>query len=83
MQMCADRIHIKQFRQQYTSTRCHVLLDASGSMSYGGESATPDGKSAGIQKWIYGRSLAAALSYLMIHQGDAAGLALFRESSAK
>ena len=74
-----DRIYIKQFEEN-TNTRCHILLDASGSMSFGGDGALPQGKSTGIQKWIYGRSLAAALAYLMIHQGDAAGLAVFRDA---
>jgi uncharacterized protein (DUF58 family) len=75
-----DRIYIKQFEEN-TNTRCHILLDASASMRFGGPDALPGGKSAGIQKWIYARNLAAALAYLMIHQGDAAGLALFRESA--
>ena len=76
-----DRIYIKQFEEN-TNTRCHILLDASASMSFGGEGALPEGKSLGIQKWIYGRSLAAALAYLMIHQGDGAGLAIFRDAAA-
>lgn len=76
-----DRVYIKQFEEN-TNTRCHVLLDASGSMSFGGEGALPEGKSEGIQKWQYGRSLAAALCYLMIHQSDAAGLAIFSDASA-
>lgn len=73
-----DRIYIKQFEEN-TNTRCHILLDASGSMRFGGKDALPTGESAGIQKWIYARNLAAALSYLMVHQGDAAGLTIFRD----
>ncbi|MCY3017586.1 MAG: DUF58 domain-containing protein [Planctomycetota bacterium] len=76
-----DRIYIKQFEEN-TNTRCHILLDASGSMRFGGEAALPGGRSQGIQKWIYGRNLAAALTYLMIHQGDAVGLAIFRDAAA-
>ena len=76
----SDRIYIKQFEEN-TNTRCHVLLDASGSMRFGGEGALPAGKSMGIQKWLYGRDLAAALAYLMIHQGDAAGLVIFRDGA--
>jgi uncharacterized protein (DUF58 family) len=72
-----DRIYIKQFEEN-TNTRCHILLDASGSMRFGGKDALPTGESAGIQKWIYARNLAAALSYLMVHQGDAVGMAIFR-----
>lgn len=77
-----DRIYIKQFEEN-TNTRCHILLDASASMNFGGEGALPDGTSQGIQKWLYGRSLAAALAYLMIHQGDGAGLAIFRDANAE
>jgi uncharacterized protein (DUF58 family) len=76
-----DRIYIKQFEEN-TNTRCQILLDASASMKFGGEDALPGGKSLGIQKWIYGRNLAAALAYLMINQGDAAGLAVFRDKTA-
>jgi len=76
-----DRIYIKQFEEN-TNTRCYILLDASGSMRFGGEGALPEGQSKGIQKWVYGRNLAAALAYLMINQGDAAGLAIFRDASA-
>ncbi|HYF50484.1 MAG TPA: DUF58 domain-containing protein [Planctomycetota bacterium] len=77
-----DRIYIKQFEEN-TNTRCQILLDASGSMRFGGEDAFPGGApSKGIQKWIYGRNLAAALAYLMINQSDAAGLALFSGAPA-
>lgn len=77
-----DRVYIKQFEEN-TNTRGHILIDASGSMQFGGEGALPKGKSPGIQKWIYGRNLAAALAYLMIHQGDAVGLASFRDGAAE
>jgi uncharacterized protein (DUF58 family) len=76
-----DRIYIKQFEEN-TNTRCNILLDTSGSMSFGGDASAPDGKSPGIQKWLYARDLAAALAYLMIHQGDAAGLTLFSDKPA-
>ena len=76
-----DRIYIKQFEEN-TNTRCHILLDASGSMRFGGAEALPGGHSPGIQKWVYARNLAAALAYLMIHQGDAVGLGIFRDENA-
>ncbi|MGD0089343.1 MAG: DUF58 domain-containing protein [Planctomycetota bacterium] len=76
-----DRIYIKQFEEN-TNTRCHILVDASGSMRFGGPEALPGGHSRGIQKWTYARNLAAALAYLMIHQGDAVGLAVFRDEHA-
>ena len=78
-----DRIYIKQFEEQ-TNTRCYVLLDASGSMRFGGDGARVDGgRSQGISKWIYARNLAAALAYLMTKQGDATGLAIFRDGPAE
>ena len=73
-----DRLYIKQF-EEHTNTRCYLLVDASASMGFGGPGALLDGKvSSGINKWTYARSLAAALGYLVIKQGDAAGLAVFR-----
>ena len=73
-----DRLYIKQF-EEHTNTRCYLLVDASASMSFGGPGALLDGKSSkGVKKWTYARSLAAALGYLVIKQGDAAGLAIFR-----
>ncbi len=74
-----DRIFIKQF-EEHTNTRCYILADASASMRFGGEDARGDGvKSKGIQKWIYARNLAAAFAYLLLKQGDAAGLAVFSD----
>jgi len=62
-----DRFYVKQF-EETTNLACHVLLDISASMSLGDEHIT---------KWRYAASLAAALTYLMLHQGDAAGLVAF------
>lgn len=68
-----DRLYIKQFEER-TNTRCYLLLDASGSMRFGGEGE----KAQGVSKWLYARNLAAAMAYLMIKQGDAVGLGIFR-----
>ena len=75
-----DRLYIKQFEEN-TNTRAALLLDGSGSMRFGGPESFPGGKSKGIQKWTYARSLAAALAYLMVHQGDAVGLAVYRDGT--
>ena len=65
----SDRNVVKQFIEE-TNLRATVALDLSGSMSFqGGESD--------FSKLEYGRYLAAALSYLFIKQGDAAGLVTF------
>ena len=76
----SDRNVIKQFIEE-TNTRTTIVLDASGSMEFRGEEAAPiadDGqRKVGMSKFEYGRYLAAALSYLYIKQGDAAGLVTF------
>ena len=63
-----DRLYTKQFRET-TNLRLQVALDASASMAFAGSDA--------VSKLDYGRYIAAALSHLVVHQGDAAGLAVF------
>ncbi len=62
-----DRFYIKQFEEE-TNLKCNIILDKSSSMSFG---------SNNITKFDYSKSLAAALSYLMIKQQDAIGLTTF------
>jgi len=65
-----ERCYLKRYRGENNS-QLTVLLDASNSMQY--TSGTPN-------KMDYARYLAAALSYLAIHnQRDAAGLIVFDE----
>jgi uncharacterized protein (DUF58 family) len=64
-----DRLCIKRFHQE-TNTTVYVLLDVSKSMSFAGGS---------IRKIDYACFLSAALSYLMLKQGDSTGLMLFAE----
>jgi uncharacterized protein (DUF58 family) len=65
-----DRLCIKRFHQE-TNATVYILLDVSKSMSFAGTGAT--------RKIDYARYLAAALSYLMLKQGDSTGLVLFAE----
>ena len=65
-----DRLCIKRFHQE-TNTTVYLLLDVSKSMSFSGGGST--------RKIDYACYLAAALSYLMLKQGDSTGLALFAE----
>src|SRR6266550_2146710 len=65
----ADRYYIKQY-EVTTNLRCHLILDASGSMNYKGQSDV-------MTKFRYGQFVAAALSYIVLHQQDAAGLVTF------
>jgi uncharacterized protein (DUF58 family) len=62
-----DKYYIKLFQDE-TNLRAHVLLDCSRSMGFA---------SGGLSKLAYAGYLAAALSYLMLHQNDAVGLVLF------
>ena len=62
-----DRFYIKQFEEE-TNLKCNIILDKSSSMSFGSNKIT---------KFDYSKSLAAALSYLMIKQQDAIGLTTF------
>jgi len=63
----SDRYYIKQYEEE-TNLRTHVLLDASESMAFG---------SGAMTKLEYGRTLAAALAYLILWQQDAVGAIVF------
>ncbi len=65
----SDRYYIKQYEEE-TNLRAYVLLDASGSMRYTGDS---------ISKFRYAQFVAATLAHLMLHQQDAVGLVTFDE----
>jgi uncharacterized protein (DUF58 family) len=63
-----DRFYIKKFQAE-TNLTGFLVMDLSGSMGYTYRQE--------ITKFEYGISLAAALSYLMIHQQDPVGLIAF------
>jgi uncharacterized protein (DUF58 family) len=65
-----DRLYTKRFQQE-TNTTVYILLDCSRSMAFSGGHC--------VRKIDYGSFLAAALSYLMLRQGDATGLVLFAD----
>ena len=80
----SDRYVVKQFDQE-TNLRAVVILDASRSMAFAGPASakaddasteeTPDDEATYLRsKLRYGQELAAALSYLMLRQGDSVGL---------
>ncbi len=69
-----EKFFIKQYEEE-TNLRSYVFLDTSNSMSY------RSGKRP--SKLEYASTLAAALSYLMIHQQDAVGLTLYSEKINK
>ncbi len=70
-----DRYYVKRFEDE-KSVRGVMVLDASGSMGYRSRPSSP--RRAELTKFEYASVLAAALSYLLLRQQDAAGLALGR-----
>jgi uncharacterized protein (DUF58 family) len=73
-----DRYYIKQYIEE-TNLRATILLDASGSMAYRGDSAAKhQGKP--LSKFEYARFLAASLVRLLLNQQDAVGLVTFDSS---
>ena len=61
-----DKYYVKQFEQE-TNLRAWLVVDGSGSMGY-------RGKPERLSKLEYASALAASLAYLLVRQGDAAGL---------
>jgi uncharacterized protein (DUF58 family) len=66
-----DRMYVKRFTEE-TNLKCHLILDASGSMNFRERGM--------VTKYRYGCILAAALALLMIRQRDGAGLVTFADS---
>jgi len=69
-----EKYFIKQYEEE-TNLRSYIFLDTSNSMSYNSGN--------NISKLNYSLTLAAALSYLMIHQQDAVSLTLYSEKINK
>lgn len=81
----SDRHYIKKFEEE-SNLECHLLLDVSGSMSYGGAAHltphTPPKAKTSVSKIEYASVLAASLAFLMHRQRDACGLMAFDEKIA-
>jgi len=72
-----DKYYIKEYIEE-TNLRATIVVDASGSMNYRGESSSPvSGRP--VSKFEYAQYLSAALAYLMVKQQDAVGLVTFDE----
>ncbi|HBL16027.1 MAG: hypothetical protein A2X36_07785 [Elusimicrobia bacterium GWA2_69_24] len=63
-----DRFYIKEFQEE-KSLKTYLLVDASGSMAYRG--------SGPESKWELGSRLAMCMGYLVLAQGDSAGMVTF------
>ena len=59
-----DKFFMKEFEAE-TNLRCYFVLDCSASMNFVGKNE---------RRFDFARRLIATLAYLIIHQGDAAGL---------
>lgn len=66
-----DKLYIKQYEEE-TNLTLHLLVDASESMDF-------RFGSAGMTKFDYAATLAAALAHLALGQSDAVGLTVFDE----
>jgi uncharacterized protein (DUF58 family) len=67
-----DKYFMKEFEAE-TNLRCYFVLDCSASMGFLGKNGT---------RFDFARRLIATLAYLIIHQGDAAGLICVGEKTA-
>lgn len=67
----SDRHYLKVFTEE-TNLRATLLVDCSASMDFTADESRPSKKS-------YAAYLAAALTYLLLHQNDAVGLVTFDE----
>ncbi len=66
----SDKLYVKQFLQE-TNVPVYIFLDCSKSMTFQGDGA--------VSKLEFGSYLTAALSYLMLSQGDSVSLTVFNE----
>jgi uncharacterized protein (DUF58 family) len=66
----SDRYYVKQYEEE-TNLRAYLALDVSRSMDWSSEPGRI------LSKLDYARLVAATLSYLLLRQGDAAGLLAF------
>src|SRR5512134_1285601 len=64
-----DKIYLKQYEDE-TNLICYLVLDVSESMRY-------QSQGAALSKSEYAQCLAAALTWLVLQQQDAVGLATF------
>ncbi len=66
----SDRLYIKEYEEE-TNLKAYILIDASSSMGFR--------RSGSVTKLQYAAYLAAGLTYLMMRQQDATGLAIYDE----
>lgn len=67
----SDRFYVKQYEEE-TNLRGHILLDVSESMAWSSQPELPT-------KLWYAQHLAAAISLMLVRQGDIVGLTAFHD----
>jgi uncharacterized protein (DUF58 family) len=72
-----DRYYIRSTEKE-TDLPCHIMIDCSSSMDFSGVPLAK-GRRERVSKFDFACKLAAALTYLLIRQGDRVGLTLFDE----
>lgn len=78
----SDRHFVKLFEKE-TDMNAYLLVDGSASMGYGGRDYKRFFSPAEVSKLEYASYLAAALSYLLVKQGDKVGLTIFDQHVAE
>jgi uncharacterized protein (DUF58 family) len=73
-----DKIYLKQYLEE-TNLQLVCVVDASESMGY----SSIDAGGATWSKYDHATAIASVLSYMAIHQGDSAGLAVFDQALAR
>jgi uncharacterized protein (DUF58 family) len=74
-----ERPFVKLFEEE-EDLSVHLLLDASGSMDWGGRNG---GDTKSTNKWHYARRVAAALGYIALSSGDRLAVTLLDESASE
>ncbi len=72
----SDRQFIKLYEKE-TDLSCTFVLDASASMAYAGQGGSSVRGETNCSKLQYANFLVAALAFLIVKQGDKAGLTIF------
>ena len=67
----SDRFYVKQFEEE-TNLKAYLLVDASESMNWSSRDDLPP-------KLWYGKQLAAAISLILLRQGDSVGVTAFND----
>ena len=76
-----DRHYIKRY-VHHTDLHAYLLLDASTSMRFAGldRRGRNTGHTVAMSKWRYAQTLAAAIAFLIVRQGDRVGVGVYDQA---